>query len=423
MTIADNEIINFGGLKITQSADGYGTSGVCTSELMVTIPTWEYESWDIPPNAKVVLSCGYGYAFAPTFYIMSRSKKGGCVSFKCGDRMIFTDQQAVISDAQYTDKKIESQWLVQAIAAQCGFNGWGIGGTVTEVPTVYLTKEYISGKTCRNLLETVSAAWCGYFKVSNGNVLIFIPFGSKYHLGSQALNHATVVEGGSKGPIECVIMTDGTKTYISGNENADMFRTIKLSSDFATQELAGQIFKRIKDCTYEAWSCSKCIIDYGLGDVEIDAEINFADGSTRIANYIEKIPTAAGIFCKCGRNDVTESEFDYTGKLSREIQKRIADGEKLGNGTMITRYQGIVHLGKETNDEQGNKVQNRYGYSEATADGVVQFDGAMVDSVLPKVMINSDLSAVNLEYEGKKYELELAWDGDNVSIKQKEEAT
>ncbi len=390
---------------------------------MVTIPTWEYESWYIPPNAKVVLSCGYGYTFTPAFYIMSRSKKGGCVSFKCGDRMIFTDQTAVIDDGKYTDGKIESQWLVQSIASQCGFNSWGIGGTITEVPNVYIAKEYISGKSCRSLLEAVSAAWCGYFKTSNDNTLMFIPFGSKYYLGSQALNHAAVVEGGSKGPIECVIMSNGTETFISGSENTDMFKTIKLSSDFASQELAGQILKRIKNYTYEAWSCSKCIIDYGLGDVEIDAEINFADGNTRIANYIEKIPTAAGIFCRCGRNDVTESEFDYTGALSREIQKRIADGEKLGNGTMITRYQGVVHLGKETTDEKGNKVQNRYGYSEATADGVVQFDGAMVDSVLPSVAVSSDLSAVNLEYEGKKYELQLAWNGDDVSIKQKEAAT
>ncbi len=366
-----------------------------------------------------------GATIAPTFYISSRRRSGGVVSFKCYDRIVYTDQAITVQDWLFDNNDaIEGSQLVGIIASQCGFAGWGISGSITEVPLVFIGKDKVIGRQCRDILNDISAAWCGYFKTSGDDKLIFIPFGSNYGAGN-AMIHTAISEGGEKGPIEQVIMTNSTDTFISGNEGADVFSTIKINTEFASQELASAIFKRIKGYVYHAWQCLKCIIDSDIS-IEIDAKITFGDGSVRIANSIEKTLTPAGLLCSCGRNDVVEDEFNYTGILSREINKRIADGEKLGNNSIITRYQGIVHLAdeeeKKTKAQIANTAQKRYGYSAATAEGVVKFDGAMLDGIFPTVDVNDDLSQLSLTYGNTVKKYLIKWNSDtNVSLEEVKE--
>lgn len=424
MKINDFEFQRWGNVRIMQNADGYGTSGVCMSELTFAIPASDYGFQDIPPSAKVTFHMvGTGdvpVTIAPTFYIYSRSKSGAVISFKCYDRMIWTEQPDAISESSFDDNGlIESQWAVQQIASQCGFNGWGLGGTVTTVPEVYMPKEDIIGKGCHDILNAVSEAWCGFFKVGNDDKLVFIPFGSVYSLGNQAYRHTSVSTGGVKGPIERVIMSNGSEVFSAGNSGADIFNTLKISSKYASGDIAAQIMERVNNYVYEAWECQKCIINESACGIEINAAIAFGDGSERIANHITKIPTAAGILLSCGSNDVTETEFDYTGVLSREIEKRIADGEKLGNNIIITRYQGPIHTYEEKNKARSNGTPTvkRFGYSPATSDGVVIFDGAMEDKAKPKVEVNADLSGFSTIYGDTVIQYELEWDGDNVTLK------
>ncbi|MBP1560711.1 MAG: hypothetical protein J6C96_05630 [Oscillospiraceae bacterium] len=417
LTIAGSKFDRFGDVRITQTANGFGTSGVCTSEFNVTVTAEEYGRNTVPPNAAVTFGrVDSPIRFAPTFYIASRSKRGGSVTFKCYDRMMFTDQEFIPQNISFSNGYAESTDIVADIASQCGFEHWS--SVIDLIPSFKISEEYVSGKTCRGLLEAISAAWCGYFKVNNDDILRFIPFGMVECAGSQALHHTTVIEKSVKGPIEQVIMTDGEKEYISGNENADIFGTLKISTEFASQELASFIMGRLKGYVYQAWECKKAVIDYGLGHAEIDAEIDFADGMTRIANNMVKYPSPWGIVISCGRNDVIENEFDYTGALSRDIARRIADGEKLGNKTMLTRYQGLVHIGAEKKEEDGSVVQNRYGYAPATADGVVEFDGAMVSNVVfDSAELVDDKTAV-ITYPGDvKYKFTMERNGNKITAK------
>lgn len=219
-------------------------------------------------------------------------------------------------------------------------------------------------------------------------------------------------------------MSNGTDTFISGNNGADIFNTLKISSKYASAYIASIIKDRLKDFVYEAWECSKCILNDSSAAIEINAEISFGDGSERVANHITKIPTQAGVFISCGSNDVTETEFDYTGALSRKIEKRIADGEKLGNNSqMITRYQGIVHLAKEQGKARSNETSKvkKFGYSSATMEGVVKYDGAIVDKVQPQIKVNDDLSGFSTTYGDTVANYKLEWDGDNVTLKESKE--
>lgn len=411
-------------MRIRQNADGYGISGCVASEFSFTITTSEYEQRLIPPSASVTLYMDENYTFSPTYYISSRSKKGKTVTFKCFDQMLFTDQNAVVGDVNYDDNYISDRQLMAVISKQCGFKSWGIGGTITSIPEISIPRDYVDGKSCRALMTALSTSWCGYFKVSNNDELIFIPFGSVYSLANVAQKHTAIIEKSEKGPIEQVIMSNGTDTFIAGNTSADVFGTLKISSDFASQQLADRIMNRVKDYVYQSWECSKAIIDHGFGSIEIDAKIKFDDGSERIANYIEKIPTSSGVFIVCGRNEVTESEFNYTGALTRAINQKIGDGEVLGNNTMVTRYQGIIHLAEKSKARSGVTEQKKFGYSSATENGIVEFDGAMVSKVTPKSgkWLNADKSEAIIDYGDKSYKYKIVRDSNgNITSFGKEE--
>lgn len=380
----------------------------------------EYDGYKIPANAEVRLSAWDNYTFAPTYYIITRTKKGRKVSFKCYDKMIFTDQTITIGDSYFSDGYIKSVSLGAYIAKQCGFTALWFNLSSELVYDFDFPKEDVIGKNCRTLLEEISAAWCGIFKVTNKDELMFLPFGSIYKHAMEATAHTKIIEGGTKGPIEQVVVTGGETTYFSGSVSADVFNTLKINTRYASQSLANFLAERLDGYIYEAWSCDKCITD---SDIEVNAQITFGDGSVRIANNIVKYPAARGIFVSCGQSEVIESEFDYVGALSRKIEKKIEDGEKLGNQTMITRYQGIIHLGEKTTDDDGNELQNRYGYSSATANGIVEFDGAITSKVVPQsARINADKTEATISYQDKtyKYNISYANDGSIAGINKSE---
>ena len=182
--------------------------------------------------------------------------------------------------------------------------------------------------------------------------------------------------------------------------------------------------QRVNGLTYRAWSCSKLTYnDIFLENLmSFKAEIYFKDGVRRMANSMEKNITAYGIFITCGSNDFTENEFEYLGALSRKIANKISDGEELGNKQLVTRYQGIIHLAEKENSKgrAGAEPPKRYGYAPATYEGVVKFDGAMVDRTLPEITVKDDLSGFSTTYGDTVIDYELDWDGDNVVLKEKE---
>lgn len=410
------EIENFGNMKIMESVDGFGLSGVCTSEFTVEISAVDYAKQLISANAAITLSVVSGNIFqiAPTFYIASRSRNGEIVKFKCFDRMIFVDQPAVIPEAFFTDGHISGETLMSIIAEQCGFTAACFSGTSgIKVCDLHLAKEKIYGKTCRVLLEELSKAWCGIFKCSDDNSLLFVPFGGVTYINQESSIHAQIRNKSIKGPIQQVIVNGNGECYTAGNTSADVFGTIKIETEFASQAIADNLMERLEGYIYEAWSCDKCIIDSVYAGLEIPSEITFADGSIKVANYMVKIPTGEGIYIECGCNEVIENEFDYSGALSRQIKTKIGDGEKLGNQTMITRYQGIIHLGEKTTDDDGNELQNRYGYSSATANGIVEFDGAITSKVVPQsAKINADKTEATISYQDKTYKYNISYASD-----------
>lgn len=426
LKIAGNNINNFGEMKITQNTDSYGLSGVCMSEFTFTMDANEYSTLIVPANSAVELSMENNYAFCPTYYIATRTKKNGKVSFKCFDRMIYIDQTLNVNNIDFeADGRATSQNVASYIAEQCGFEGIQFTIDSSYIYDFYILREELEGKSCRSVLETISKVWCGVFRTNGSNQLLFAAFGTAYYLDNRAQDHTSIDTGGEKGPLSQIIVSNGDDVYTAGNPAADVFGTVKIQTEYASQNLADNLLLRLEHYIYEAWSCDRCIIDQGYGNIEVPAQISFADGSVRLANNIVKYPTAQGIFISCSCNDVVENEFDYTGALSRKIETKIGDGEQLGNKTLITRYQGIVHLGEKKTDENGKETQSRYGYSAATAGGIVEFDGAITSRVVPQsAKINADKTEAVVAYGDKAYKYNISYaDDGSISGFSKTEVT
>lgn len=303
--------------------------------------------------------------------------------------------------------------LLADIATQCGFVS---AGGVPSSHIRKLTKQELTGKSCRQALEMLSVPLCGYF-YTVADILAFKQWGSANSIYTP-LKYATVSTGGEKGPITKLIMTGNEETFTKGGAG-DVFNTLKIDTEFANDDLAQEIYNRITDYTYTAWQCDKMMFDTVP---EIDSDIVLGD-ITLTANSITTSFTATGIFCSCGRNEVTENEFNYVGELSRKITEKISNNEKLGNQTMVTRYQGVVHLG-EKYDDNGTEKQNTYAYSSASKDGVVEFDGAMTSKVVPQtVTVNNTADTVNYSLGDKLYRLAITWAGDNISAVTREDVT
>ena len=304
--------------------------------------------------------------------------------------------------------------LLSDIATQCGFVS---AGGVSSSHIRKLTKQELTGKSCRQALEMLSVPMCGYF-YTVADILAFKQWGSANSMYTP-LKYATVSTGGEKGPILRLVMTGNEEVFDKGSPGADVFNTLKIDTEFATDDLATEIYNRITDYTYTAWQCDKMMFDVAP---EIDSDI-VLDDITLTANSISTSFTATGIFCSCGRNEVTENEFDYIGELSRKVAEKISDGEKLGNQTMVTRYQGVIHLGEKYVDNNVTK-QNTYAYSSASKDGVVEFDGAMTSKVVPQAVTVSDTAdTVNYSLGDKLYRLAITWVGDNISAVTREDVT
>lgn len=428
ISVGGNDFDNFGEVVIKQQCDGYGISGCATAQLSFSVPYTEYIEKKPKSNAEVMLTIGTGEtAKTYVYYVANRQKSGGKVSFVCYDRMAFTDVYVNEEDFSYTDNTISAAELVNTLALMCGIahvdsliNAMGVFGALP------FKKSDIANKTARTLLEEVSKAWCGYFKVTYSNTLYFVPFGFGTVTGNAVTEYTAISEGFEKGPITRVKMDGENGTFYSGDTAADITETLTVNTRFASQELADVLLVRSKNVKYQGWSCSKAII---TGDVlpDITADIAFKDDNSlsRFANNMALSFTSCGIFFSGGSNAVTENEFEYMGILSRKIEERIKDGEQLGNRTMLTRYQGLIHLAAEnstTTLSEGTSAVTSYGYSPADENGVITFDGALTNKIVPSsAVINDDMSEVIIAYGNKKYRYNIIWDGDNISEFTKEE--
>ena len=68
---------------------------------------------------------------------------------------------------------------------------------------------------------------------------------------NKADKHTAIIEKGEKEPIEQVIMSNGTDTFYAGNTSADVFETLKISSELASSAI---LDGKMQTCAVDFWA-------------------------------------------------------------------------------------------------------------------------------------------------------------------------
>lgn len=359
---------------MSYSTNGYGLSGICSKSFTVAIPKKDFAGGS--ENAAVQLTCTNQTLLKfPKMYIANRGITDNGVVLNCNDRMIFINQTIALIDNYYyapgdqdkdgnvetgelievhetsydADGNIAIAVLLNTIAEQCGFSSWQATNSTGVNAIEKMSKEQTYKRSCGDILNSIATACCGYWfcdDTTGTERLIFKAFGSSPYLSNVLTStNAKIVMGGTKGPLNNLIMQNGEEVYNSGG-GGTMYSTIKINTPLASNNIVGYVEGQFDGYTYQAWKCDKALIN---SIPTFDTSIIFKTVSgniTLISNYGTVTPTSTGIYFSGGANEVSEDEYDYTGKLHRDILNRIVWGERFGRGQINPDGKYVSYIDK-----------------------------------------------------------------------------
>lgn len=309
-------------------------------------------------------------------------------------------------DRDDSNDTIEISKLMSMITAMCGYAGYSdttgiIGSVVTKAK-----KSDVKGKTCRNILDELSRACCGVWLLQNdtgagdaSGTITLIPVDSGFGAVFTAEKYADVYVGGTK-RFGKITLTNGSESYSAG-ASSSAYGTLEIETPYASSELVGVLYGRLKDYTYKAWECSKLLMSSFLPSPS--SLITFGTKTDMYVNSCTVSLTSTGIYASVGRNAVSEDETEYRNRTERELIMRYRLGSVMGN-TKISKN-GIQLVVK---DNVNNK-ETDYGFKTYEG-GIAKFAGALIDGKMPdkieKVTNSSGKTERRITYGNKTYSLQ-----------------
>jgi hypothetical protein len=267
-----------------------------------------------PENAEVTVR--YGSVSFPKFYIVSRLIKGNSVELVCRCKMQMLDRPfpagSVIFDANgETDTYSAVQCIAQQIDCLTSFP------LSQEIPK--LTESFLKNNNCLLILEKLSEALAGFWRIWNGS-LIFVPFEETFMDLVNISEHGKINTGAVKF-ISRVVMSGGGETFDYGA--GSFSQTVCIETEFASAELAASVYSRLSGFTYYPVMKTMCrafSFPAATSRVTFQNSDNGSGKSFRI-NSIKAYPRRSGLYLETANNAVREDEWDYSGKVGREIKR------------------------------------------------------------------------------------------------------
>ena len=386
------DIKYFSDVEISYSVSGYGTEGVCSQMLTFSLPTFMYGPDDFNRYDPVILTAEI--ISIPTFYLSDKNPSGNKISVTCYDRTIFADRTVLFSDEDITDDKIPLSTVISRIEGKCGFSvsvGDIIGG-IADVP-----KDMVIGKTARDILSSLAKAAAGCFAMGTGDTLSFVPFARNGEMFGYAEpeKYSTIVYGMSK-TVSVITLTDGSRRYSSGTA-LDPSQELIISTPLVAPSMMKTMIDYYSQKTYQAWGCDNMVLpDY----IPLGSSVKFGNLKLPV-NYLRAKITAGGMYASIGNNAVSCDGFSSL--EDRAIAGKVGIGETNGS-TKITR-DGVKFVYVNENSE----TESEHGF-EVGKNGITSFQGAIMDSVMPKSLVKISDTSRRFVYDGASYT--LSWKKD-----------
>jgi hypothetical protein len=265
-------------------------------------------------NAEVTIQ--YQSMIFPQFYIVSRIIKGSTVELVCRCQMQKLDRPFPLNDLVFDENgEMDTVFAIQRISEQieCG----AAFPLAQDIPK--LSESFLKNNNCLLILEKLSEALAGFWRIWRGT-LTFVPFEEVFMDLVYVTDHGKINTGVQKS-ISRVVMSGGGETFDMGG--GSFSQTVCIETEFASLELAASVYNRLSGFTYYPVMKTMCRAESyppATSQVTFRNSGNINGDSFRI-NSIKAYPRRSGLYLEMANNTVREDEWDYSGKVGREIKR------------------------------------------------------------------------------------------------------
>lgn len=333
-------------VTISKAVDGIGTSGVSTSQLSGKVLT----DYRFPQGSSVKVTYK-GWEF-PTYYIDNPEYDGTAMSFTAYDRCkdldipfdctnypqyapksgsdsssesssstttgTSSDGSTVVKKTT-TSTKPEAKYLasqiVQHISALVGFSKCNYAPQ-----TLYLTNSELKDKSCREILQEITAADCGVAYCGNDNSLRFVSAtGSGSGASVKKGEYSKIIEKSQKTYTRFLIEDSKNNKYYDYG-SGDYSHCLMLSGALLNEAVSQQIASKL-GLEYLAFSIDSAEISSNL---EIFGQIFIPDCETKyICRNITISFTATSAIASLSSPQRSESKSEYYNWLKRRDNGKV----------------------------------------------------------------------------------------------------
>lgn len=411
----------FGNLRFTHQISGFGSSGVATGQFEFDIyDEYSYYGELVFDECPAFLRDKNSSLTSRTYYISKRSISNNICHFTAYDVMknieenfdptgldIFFDRGELAPFGNVTDM----------IKDQCRLKSIGVSDSGSE--WISFTKDQVTNKTCRGLLETIAESLCGVWIADNYGGIVLSCLGQPYNSIDRCSTFSKINYQG-KQKITKLICTNSDSGQTREFSTGEYGTVITINSPFVANNtgLDTQVWSRLNGHIYQAWSCEKAIVyDFPPASCTIDF-----DGAQLLANNVTITPDSTGIYISAGCDPQDEEMWRYNDYTQRQLNNRVELGKTAGN-VQINSETGIVFINKNKTSsialENESEIE-KYGFN-VDAGGVTEYDGAIVSNTVFETAEKLDDKTVQINYaNGISYKYTLEKD-ENGKIKLKKE--
>ena len=343
-----------------------------------------------------------GFDGLPTFYIDGENRTEDTVNITAYDRCRKLSQPfdySSLKDGGKVDESgepvysdISASGLAEKIAAQCGFSGASNTG---DILIGSVSSDVYKGAACNSILENFASASGCFVCCGTDNTLRFQRIGSGYSSASAIQNSAVIVYP-QKSFSRLIVSGDKSEFYDFGSGSAE--NIMEISNSLITQSVASALASRLFEngsFIYQPVSLNAVI----SGNIDPYGSVIVGEESYKVTNISINL-CADGAVASLSAPVISESSSAYNNLLTRHINQRIAANKTYGN-TLISGSGGLKFT-----DRDGHS----YGFNTASG-GVTEYDGAMMDSVMPDKIEKISDTERRITYGGKTYALTYKVEG------------
>lgn len=330
-------------------------------------------------------------------YISRISRRGNRLTIYAYDLMRRLEEP--FDDSLYNEENepFNCGLLLNDLAKQCGF------ANDAELPPDALPLYYsdISGKKCREILDSISRRSVGVWYCSNSEQLRFCRFLSADNgIVPIAAQTSPVYLHSKKGPFGAVYGENSAtgEIYSAGTGGVGYTHILRIAGPLITRESVQSVMSLIAGRSYQAFYCSHM----GISDAPEGITAFYFDAYPEglISCHTVVHFSGGGVYAEARAADICEDDWDYTDLTGYELRRRVERFREYGSTVMTDKGLGVIA------DKTDDPLRRAVYYFSRAAQGVTDFDGAIIDRVMPTAIESVSDTAKRIIYDGVSYILE-----------------